>query len=273
MPSSPEKPLILTMRDSMAAAHVAAKEKDGKAVVKAINECWKAARDFFADDTESRESFKMRLQSIGNDLKARNYDAVVGATGKVWYQLEQIANAMAAAGQLPDVVTEFEHILEEMTPFDHYVGKLCELTYKETGNPEQVFMFGMLHILEFALSGELKKENSPKKLLKAKVEQNEEAAEEVRMANMISQAFLKPELLTRIEAKQEDGTPRLVMLISVVVKMVEKFYPRPKGVIPRGHYSLVASLVFGIGLHLAAAKPALGKKLVKEWKEKGIDPT
>jgi hypothetical protein len=54
-----------------------------KAGLQAINQCGKAANAFLSDDAESEASFRDRLRSIGNDLRASAYVKAFEAAERV----------------------------------------------------------------------------------------------------------------------------------------------------------------------------------------------
>jgi hypothetical protein len=264
----PEPRLVLTMRDAMVAVQRATRAKDKRAGLEAIKACWEAAKGFFAGDSESLASFRDRLQGIRDDLKAGNHDEAFQVAEFVRLQLHQLALGMAARGHLPEVVAELKRVLAGMTPFDHYVGRLCEETYRDYGSPDRTLMYGMLHILEYALAGGLEDGDTPESLLETKATQGEEPAAEVAVAGQVVELLLSAERWQELErTARSGGVPRVIILTTWLVQAIERLYARPVGIMPPGHYIVVGSFIFAAGLHMAATRPALGQELVNERRE------
>lgn len=270
MNRTPDARLVLTMRDAIWSVQRAAKADDQTAGLKGIKACWEAAKGFFADDPESLASFHERMQGIVDDLKAGNYDEAFATAEFVRQQLQQLGLAMAANGQLPELLDELSQLQARMTPFDHYLGRLCEQTYRDRGSPEQILMFGMLHILEHVLAGELENGSTPETLLEGKLAQGGDEALDVRVAaELVERLFSSEQWTNLVQASKSRGIPRLVLLTDMLVRVIEKTaHERPTGIMPRGHYSVVGSFIFAAGLQIAVTQPALGKELVEERKAK-----
>ncbi len=266
--SKPEPKAILTLRDTMAAVQAGARAHDPTSALAAAATAHTTAAQFFGDaPPDVLQGFVECLSEIQGHLRSGQFDEAFQLAEYFRQLFQKLAMEMPANGHLPDLVEEMGALQAEMSKCDQYVGRLCQETFDDRSPVDEMTMFGMMHILAYAFAGQFLDSDTPASLLADHVEKHPAQAGEIDACRMMAAKFLDHKSLQQLERNARmNSVPRLVVVTTALVRSIENNLPRPKGPGVRGHYSLLARVMFTVGLLVAISQPVLARELAQELK-------
>jgi hypothetical protein len=154
-------------------------------------------------------------------------------------------------------------VAREMTAFDMLVGRLCSEYYREDSDIDRAINYGILGVFHDAVGQAVSGEIEAEELLDRHAAKNGDAAALVGFARaMVGQIVQTWDQIERASVQQ--FVPVSVGVATVLVRIAETQFRRPRADVMRGHFAVLADFAVAVALHLAVQAPERARFLAEE---------